>query len=78
MARRTFPPSVKRHAVSLVRQFGITGALERLNAHGKSSLSNDRNKTIVPVALNISAPTLGKYAKECGVVLSLGRRPATV
>ena len=78
MARKRGRPSVyigpvKRHIVSLIRRYGLTGAMKRLNARAKTVLSRDRNTNLIPKPLGISLPTLGGYAKEANITLYRGR-----
>ena len=69
------PPVYKgnqlRHIVSLIRKHGLTGAKRVLN--DEADAPAERNTNLVPEPLGISMPTLGKFAKEAGIVLTKGR-----
>jgi len=69
--------NVKSHIVSLIRHHGLTGARAILNASGRSKdaleLVAQRNVELVPKALGISMPTLGKLASAAGIELFRGR-----
>ena len=71
-----FTGKVKKHIVSLVRRYGLTGARKRLAAENSTELSNDRNKKVVPNPLKISMPTLAKFAAEDEVEVPQGRPSA--
>ncbi len=68
--------NVKRHIVALVRKHGASKARAILSA-SEGELVSLRSEKMVPKPLNISMPTLLKYAKEAGVVLHRGRPKLT-
>lgn len=71
----------KNHFVTLMKKYGISGTMKILNANVNSKdaeqveLANKRSLKLVPEGLGITAPTLGKYAAEAGIVLHRGRPP---
>jgi hypothetical protein len=67
---------VKRHIVTLIRHYGLTGARTILNAERSDTRRTLRNLNVVPKALGISMPTLGKFAQEAGIALERGRPAA--
>lgn len=64
--------NVKRHITGLVRKHGASKTRQILNA-SDGELVLMRSEKVVPNPLNISMPTLLRYAKEAGVVLHRGR-----
>ena len=65
--------NVKKHIVGLIRKYGATGARNILNAEEGTENYALRNVKLIPNALGISLPTLGKFAAEAGVELHRGR-----
>ena len=70
--------NVKKHIVGLIRKYGATGARNILNAEAGTEDYALRNSNLIPDALGISLPTLGKFAKEAGVELHRGRPVGSV
>lgn len=70
--------NVKKHIVGLIRKYGATGARNILNAESGTEEYSLRNTNLIPDALGISLPTLGKFAAEAGVVLHRGRPVGSV
>ena len=71
--------NVKKHIVVLIRKHGLTGARRILNAKASArnkverELAKQRNAKLVPAPLGISMPTLGGFASEAKVKVTMGR-----
>ncbi len=63
----------KEEILRLLALLGATGARKCLAANSKTKLAQLRNLEVIPKPLHITAPTLGKFAKEAGIKLALGR-----
>lgn len=75
--------NVVKHIVALAAKYNASNARKILNANPKSrsaverELAGKRNLKLVPKALGISLPTIGKFCEAASVELHRGR-PAKV